>query len=309
MSQPAQAVSPRLSHPYLAQPLLQLSHHVESTPIPHDPLEPDLIERVLQGLGLRERPEADLEGLRSFYAQWCLRVPFDNVRKLLHLRSGDSRPLAGDDASEFFEAWLAHGTGGTCWPANGALHSLLCELGFDAERGVGTMMASANPPPGHATVIVNLDGRRHMVDASILHGEPLLLEKEPTAVPHPAWGVTCSQREGLWHVFWHPLHRPAGFDCRIEYLGASRNDFRIRHEMTRPWSPFNYSVTLRLNRGDRVVGIALGKRVEIRADGSIEETPITRDEQLRLLIDDFEISEELVMALPPDAPVPPPPPR
>ena len=79
--------------------------------------------------------------------------------------------------------------------------------------------------------------------------------------------------------------------------------------MTRPWSPFNYSVTLRLNRGDRVVGIALGKRVEIRADGSIEQTPITREEQLRLLIDDFGISEELVMALPEDSPIPPPPAR
>ena len=282
---------------------------MDSTPLPHDPLAPELIERVLERLGLREPPEPDLQGLRTLYAQWCLQVPFDNIRKLLHLRSGDLGPLAGDDASEFFEAWLAHGTGGTCWPAHGALHSLLCELGFDSERGVGTMMASANPPPSHATVIVHIDGRRHMVDASILHGEPLLLGEEPTAVVHPAWGVTCSQREGRWHIFWHPLHRPAGFDCRIEYLGASRDDFRRRHEMTRPWSPFNYAVTLRRNRGDRVVGTALGNRVEISHDGSIEETLLTRDEQQRQLIEDFGISEELVMALPPDAPVPPPPAR
>ena len=62
--------------------MLQLSHHMDSTPLPHDPLAPALIERVLEGLGLREQPEPDLEGLRTLYAQWCLRVPFDNIRKL-----------------------------------------------------------------------------------------------------------------------------------------------------------------------------------------------------------------------------------
>jgi N-hydroxyarylamine O-acetyltransferase len=282
---------------------------MEPTPTQHDPLAPALIERVLERLRLPCRPEPDLQGLRLLYARWCQEVPFDNIRKLLHLQRGDAGPLAGDDATEFFEAWLAHGTGGTCWPAHGALHSLLSELGFRTERSVGTMMASANPPPGHGTVVVHLDGERYLADASILHGDPLLLQDEPTAVAHPAWGVRCSKRDGRWHIFWHPLHRPEGFDCRIEYLGATRDDFRHRHEMTRPWSPFNYAVTLRCNRDDRVIGTALGKRVEIQADGQIRETPLARAEQLRQLIEDFGISEELVMALPADTTVPPPPPR
>ncbi len=275
----------------------------------HDELGPALVERVLERLGLACRPDPDLQGLRLLYSRWCHEVPFDNIRKLLHLQRGDTTPLAGDDAKEFFEAWLAHGTGGTCWPAHGALHSLLSELGFRTERGVGTMMASAYPPPGHGTVVVHLDGECYLVDASLLHGDPLLLRDEPTTVDHPAWGVRCSKRDGRWHVFWHPLHRPEGFDCRIEYLGATRDDFRRRHEMTRPWSPFNYSVTLRRNRDNRVMGIALGKRVEFDADGQVRQTPLERVEQLRQLIEDFGISEELVMALPPDSPTPPPPAR
>lgn len=70
-------------------------------------------------------------------------MPFDNVRKLIHLSSQNPAALAGDDATDFFEAWLRHGAGGTCWPGHGALHSLLSALGFDADRAVGTMMASA----------------------------------------------------------------------------------------------------------------------------------------------------------------------
>lgn len=275
----------------------------------HDPLAPQLLERVLDRLGLPGRPDPDADGLRALYARWCTQVPFDNIRKLIHLRSADARPLAGDDATDFFEAWLAHGTGGTCWAAHNALYSLVRELDFDAERGVGTMMASADPPPGHGTVIVHLQGQRFLVDASILHAEPLPLGEEITAIAHPAWGVQCSRREGRWHIFWHPLHRPEGFDCRIEYLGASRDDFRRRHEMTRPWSPFNFAVTLRLNRGNQVLGTALGKRVEIQADGRICTIPLARDEQLRQLIEEFGISEELVMALPEDSPMPAPPAR
>jgi len=42
-------------------------------------------------------------------------VPFDNVRKLIHVKSGKAGPLPGGTAEDFFTAWLRHGTGGTCW--------------------------------------------------------------------------------------------------------------------------------------------------------------------------------------------------
>ncbi len=122
---------------------------------------------------------------------------------------------------------------------------------------------------------------------------------------HPAWGVSCEMRGGRWHICWRPLHRPTGFDCRLEYFSTTREDFRKRHEMTRVWSPFNYSVTLRRNRGEAVVGMAYGQRIDIHPDGRITETALTREEQLRMLIDDLGISEELAMALPQDVPTPP----
>jgi len=47
-------------------------------------LTPDLLERVLMRLGLSERPTPTLDGLQTLYVAWCRKVPFDNVRKLIH---------------------------------------------------------------------------------------------------------------------------------------------------------------------------------------------------------------------------------
>ncbi len=95
-------------------------------------LAPALVERVLAKLGLAAAPRADLGGLAALYAAWCRSVPFDNVRKLIHVRAAYPAPLPGDTPEDFFDAWLAHGTGGTCWAGNGALCALLESPGFRA---------------------------------------------------------------------------------------------------------------------------------------------------------------------------------
>src|SRR5207247_4036807 len=125
--------------------------------------------------------------------------------------------------------------------------ALLTWLGFTAVRGIATMVTSPNMPPNHGTVIAEFDGTRYMVDASILHGEPLRLnDGETTAIPNAAWGVEARMLDGRSHVRWRPLHTPTGIDCRIEYLDASAATFSEMHEVTRGWSPFNYEVTARL---------------------------------------------------------------
>ena len=171
----------------------------------------DLLERVLTKLGLSDRPAPTLDGLQTLYAAWCRKVPFDNVRKLIHIHNHDPGPLPGDDATDFFEAWLTYGTGATCWAGNGALYTLLVSLGFHASRGMGTMLVAPHIPPNHGTVLVACDETRYVVDASILHGEPLRLDTDtPTGVTHPAWGVQCSMRDTHWYIRWRPVHMPDG---------------------------------------------------------------------------------------------------
>jgi N-hydroxyarylamine O-acetyltransferase len=230
------------------------------------------------------------------------------VRKLIHVRAGDPGPLPGDTPDDHFDAWLAHGAGGTCWAGNGALHALLRAVGFDAVRGLATMLVAPDLPPNHGSVAVRLEGRLHLVDASILHGEPLRLEKEQaTEVAHPAWGVRCTPEGERWRIRWRPLHLPDGLDCRIESLGASAEEFHALHEATRAWSPFNFQLSARLLRGDTVVGVGLGRRGEIDAEGRMHQAPLDGAERDRHLTDTLGMSAEIVAALPPDVPTPPPP--
>ena len=274
---------------------------------PRFDLPPALVERVLQRLGFAARPEPDWEPLRRLYAAWCQRVPFDNLRKLIHVRAADSGPLPGDDPVDFFEGWLAYGTGGTCWAGNGALQALLRSLGFDARRGLGTMLAAPNVPPNHGTVIVDIAAQRYLLDASILHGEPLPLDEHaPTQIAHAAWGVRCDHHGRRWLLHWRPLHAPSGLDCRIERLRVSAQEFQRRHELSRPWSPFNYSAYARSNRGEAVIGVAFGRQVEVD-DGGTRQTEIGVRERAQFLIERLAIAAELVERLPPDLPLPPPP--
>ena len=135
-----------------------------------------LQEIVLLRLGFQSRPAANLEGLQAVYRAWCTHVPFDNVRKMIALRSGPDRSLPGSYAIPFLEGWLADGTGGTCWPTSNALFELLRSLGFAACRITGSMrdLGIVN----HASVKVAVDDRDWLVDSSLLSNVPLPLTYE-----------------------------------------------------------------------------------------------------------------------------------
>ena len=274
-------------------------------------LPDDLTETVLAKLGLSGRPEPTLPGLTAVYAAWCRRVPFDNIRKLIHLHRGGPGPLPGDSAPDFFRHWTRFGTGGTCWSGNGALCVLLESLGFAAQRALGSMLAAANPPPGqpsnHGSTTVRLDGGLYVVDASILHGEPLLLQRhdEAPTTPH-AWSVTRESRDGRWYIGWRPLHRPSGIECRLDEFVAAPITYTQLHERSRSFSPFNSELTVRLNRGEAVIGAGFGQQVVLEAGGAIAQRPLQGRDRLQFLIDEIGIDEEMAHALPPDAPAPRP---
>jgi N-hydroxyarylamine O-acetyltransferase len=271
------------------------------------PLDPQLQQPILRKLGIG-RPETDLAGLTRIYRRWCETVPFDNSLKLIHVASGDPAPLPGDRPDDFFSAWLARGTGGTCWSANGALCALLCSLGFEASRGIATMLVAPNLPPNHGTVAVALAEGRFLVDASLLHREPLPLREHTTRIDHFAWGVEATPLpDGRTSVRWYPFHLDEGMDCRIESFGASHEDFRELHEATRAWSPFNYSLCMRLVRGDRMLGFWFGQYGERTAAGKTRFESIDPAARRKLLSEELGLSPTHVDALPPDREIPPPP--
>lgn len=272
-------------------------------------LSADLIKRVLGKLEI-DPPAPDLAGLDALYHAWCRKIPFDNSLKLIDVQGNASGPLAGSKPDAFFENWLRFGTGGTCWAGNGGLHALLCALGFDASRGVATMLVAPDLPPNHGTVVVSVGDSRYLVDASILHSQPLRMHEESSSGAGDrgrAWDVRLRREGEHFKVCWRPLHMTGGMDCRIDYTPATPQDFEQRYESTRAWSPFNYELYLRLIRGDSVVGIAQGKRIEIDAGGTAHSTPLSAADRLSVLIDALGIDEDLARRIPADRPTPPPP--
>ncbi len=269
-------------------------------------LNQELVERVLERLGLSSRPEVSIAGLSDLYGAWCRRVPFDNIRKLIHVRAGNPATLPGDTPNEFFEAWLAHGTGATCWAANGALCDLLSSLGFDARRAAATMMVAPGIPPNHGSVVVHFCDARYIADASMLFVEPLPIE-DAARVAHPAWGVRARFVDGFFTVRWNALQRPDLLDCRYNLYDVSAADFSTFHEATRAWSPFNFNLNLNLVRDSGRIGAGLGNRIVVDADGKVAASPIAGESRKRFLVDEIGISEEMADLLPEDVPMPPPP--
>lgn len=274
-----------------------------------DALDQHTLERILNRFEVDRPVKPTLEALEQVYAAWCRRVPFDNALKLTHVRARNPGPLPGGEAGAFFNGWLRYGAGGTCWSSAGALQSLLQALGFDAIRGVATMMAAPDLPPNHGTVIVTVEDVRFLVDSALLHVQPLQLrEAETTQVAHGAWGCRSVWEDGRWHIHWRPVHQPHGMVCRLESWGATGEDYRARYDATRGWSPFNYSLYIRTNRGEEAIGLAFGTKLTLHADGRVSEVPV-RDTHHRnqMLVEEFGLAEEVVNALPEDQPLPPPP--
>lgn len=269
-------------------------------------LERDLVDEVLERLGLHQE-EPSLAWLRTVYGAWCATIPFDNVRKLIHVRGQNKGPLPSYTPEDYFRKFLKHGTGGTCWAGAGAMHAFLQALGFDVERGIATMLHAPHATPNHGTVLAKIAGKKYLVDSSMIFSEPLLLdENNTTGVNHLAWGVQCCRKDGRWYISWRPMHKTDGFECRIERFGVAWAEFQAMHDATRGWSPFNFEVSARRNRGDEVVGVGFGHAVKLRKDGGVDRAPASYQERARILIEQVGLSEEIVAQLPDDVPTPRP---
>jgi len=207
-----------------------------------------LVQTVLRRLGHWEPPAVSFEGLSKLYEGWCRGVSFDNVRKLVALFSGAEGELPGARPDEFFEAWLEHGPGGTCWPAAGALAALLEACGFSVVRATGSMFDLGEP--NHGLCLVELEGRRWLVDPSMLTEQPIPLEpgRYGDHVPVEIEGQPESAR--IWFT---SGSQPELVLCRVLELGVGAERFAERYEASRGQGPFNRLLYFRRNLPDRVV--------------------------------------------------------
>lgn len=250
-----------------------------------------ITERVLTRLGFSSPPSTDIAGLSALYAAWCISVPFDNIGKLIALRTSPGDPLPGMDATEFFERWLAHGVGATCWATANALHELLVNVGFDAHRVAGSMRDTGYI--GHGSVRICIDRTDWLADSSLLTDIPVPLTTEIFVANSGTFGAESEPSVGS-HIVWADNPPDATLmPCRISIYRASHEFYVERYEASRQRSSFNDRLYARCNR--------LGERLVLNGNTRISKTAVgtqidelQRDELFSCLIREFGVSDEFV---------------
>ena len=248
----------------------------------------DLRDRILDRFGLADSPPTDLEGLERVYGAWCASMNFDNVAKLIALRTAPAdSPLPGIDAAGFFDRWLAHGVGGTCWTSSNALFALLDAIGFDARRVAGSMRDTGIV--SHGSVKVTLDGNDWLADSSMLTRAPLLLTEDVFATNDPVISAEVEWVDGT-HLIWVDLPpNPTHIPCRLLVDPATHDFYVERWEASRGRSPFNQRVYARRNTGDGLVVLTATTLIRKTASGT-QTTELIASQICEILRDEFSVS-------------------
>ena len=254
-------------------------------------LSAELRGQVAARLGLAEHIPLNLAGLRDVYSAWCRHVPFDNVRKLIALRTGDTGPLPGGDAEDFLAHFLEHGTGGTCWSSSNALFEFVASFGFAARRVAGSMRDLG--VPGHGSVKVRIDGNDWLVDSSMLMVSPIPIGSALYVDRHPLFGVEVEPGDGTHLVWFDTPPYDEYFPCRLLLDPVDHAFYLERYEISRTKGPFNHHLSVRYNRGD-ARAVLQGHTRHRRTAAGLESLALTPDELIAALRDEVGMSADVV---------------
>lgn len=273
-------------------------------------LSPELLERVLEKLGLTERPSLDLAGLNTLYATYCGSVPtMDNIQKRIWFAGERRTPLPGGDPREYFENWLAHGTGGTCWPTNGAVYALVHSLGFDARRiAASVIIEKYSQGANHGTVLVTLEGVDYLIDGNLGAFKVLpLVPGRTTSTGDGFHAISAVPIEAGYDVIWYQGHsrqEPLTIRTEPEHDPVDHAFFLEAYDRTKSKGRdlFNYALFICRRFPDSIVTIGRKNKITVTADNTVTKTEINDVERRRVLVEELGISEEIAEALPPDVP-------
>jgi arylamine N-acetyltransferase len=270
-------------------------------------LAPALVERVLTKLGLRQRPALDLAGLNNLYAAFSANVPFDNVQKRIWFAGSQTTPLPSGDPNEFFNNWLQHGTGGTCWPLNGAMYALTHALGFDARRIVGSVIVEGYPRgANHGSVLVTLDGVNYLVDAWMASFKVLtLISGKPSSTGQGIHDIRAVPIDSGFEIISYPgfdREHPLPFRPEPEHDPVDHALFLARYDRTKTVGFFNDAIFICRHFPDSIITMGRKSKFHIAADNTLTKTEPTEAERKKSLIEEFGLSEQILEKLPPNVP-------
>lgn len=272
-------------------------------------LPEQLIERVLSKLGLTELPGLNLGGLNTLCAAFSGNVSNDNIQKRIWFAGEKTTPVTGGNPIDFFENWLAHGTGGTCYPINNAIYTLARSLGYDTRRIAGSNIVEGfDTDANHGSMIINLEGIDYLVDAQFAAFKALpLIPGQAASTGNSIHDIEAVPDENGFHVLWYAGHnreQPIRFNMTPKYDPVYYADFLTLYERStsNSRSPFNESLYICRHFSDSILTVGRKNKITVDSDNFVTKAELTDEERQKVLIEDLGISEEAVNALPPDVP-------
>lgn len=148
----------------MAEPMSDEGPRADSRPIADPPVrcsamtDDGVLDRYLTAVGL-ERAAPTMTLLEQLTRRHVARFPFASIGPQL----GEPLPL---DVDALFDRIVARRRGGYCFEQNGLMFEILGRLGYDTTMVLARVLLSGeeHPPLTHRCAIVELDGRRYLVD-------------------------------------------------------------------------------------------------------------------------------------------------
>ncbi len=252
-----------------------------------------LLVSIYQKLGIPIDIPENLEGLTKLYQAWCFNVPFDNIRKMSALFNSEPGALPGAEADDFFNSWLEHGTGGTCWAGSNALFSLLSSTGFEARRISGSMMDIGFP--NHGSIIVTLEGKEYLLDSSILSNHPIQIYRDKVLIEDfdPLIHIETDPTEDMPIIWFRVPNVPSLVPCRLLHDPVNLEYYLSHYENSRTNSPFNQKLHIRKNFSEKIQTIH-GCQQHTKTKEGVQVKELSSQEVKNTLLQDFGISEFMV---------------
>ena len=132
-----------------------------------------------------------LDMLRAIVCSYSS-IPYENLTKIIKkfTAPGNVQRLRGPE--EVMDGFIERHTGGTCFSLTYCLGAILTGAGYECYP----VMADMSRPNIHCALVVELNGRRYLVDPGYLLGEPVELSGSTAAVNTSFGKVELRPRAG-----------------------------------------------------------------------------------------------------------------
>ena len=244
------------------------------------------ISDYLGRIGLTERPEPTLAGLRTLHHAHLLSIPYEDLDVQL------GKPLTTDPMAAY-DKIVNRRRGGWCYEMNGVFGWALGELGFDVTRATGAVMREA---------MGELSDGNHLVLKVVLKEGVYLADVGFGDGPRDPICVVPGAFEFAWFCVWTEAHRrslvasckSSEWQCeelRLQCEPGGRVLLAQKCAMlqTSPQSPFVQNLVVQRHTP---YGLAIlrGKVLRRLRPGSVVDTTIeTADRLVQALREEFEL--------------------